>query len=269
MYKTIIKIAFVGLLLHGIWSCGPDSSSANVIRVGVQAGPEYALAEAAKKVAKEKFKLEVELISFNDYVIPNEALNQKDIDLNVFQTRPYLAEQSKNRGYDLVVLGNTFIYPMAGYSHKIKSIDELQKDDNVVIPNDPTNLGRALLLLQQVGLIKLKDNVGLLPTQQDIVSNPKGIKILELEAPQIPRTLDDQKVVLAIINNNFAASNNLIAKRDGIFVEDSNSPYVNIIVGRHDNKDADKVKKFIQSYQSAEVEQAAEKEFKGGALKGW
>lgn len=270
MHKTIIKTATLCLLLHSVWSCGSStSSSANSIRVGVQAGPEYALAEAAKKVAKDKFNLEVELISFNDYVMPNEALNQKDIDLNVFQTRPYLEEQSKNRGYDFLVLGNTFVYPMAGYSRKIKNIDELKKDDTIVIPNDPSNLGRALLLLQRVGLLQLRDNVGLLPTQRDIVSNVKGIQILELEAPQIPRTLDDKKVTIAVINNNFAASNNLIAKRDGIFVEGTESPYVNIIVGRKDNKDDDKVKKFLQSYQSVEVEKAAEKEFKGGAIKGW
>src|SRR5690606_8059695 len=136
------------------------------LRVGVQVGPEYKLAEAAQKVAKEKYGLEVELVSFNDYVMPNEALHQKDIDVNVFQTRPYLEEQSKNRGYDFEIVGHTFVYPMAGYSKKIKSVDELENGDTIVIPNDPSNLGRALLLLQEVGVIRLNDNVGLLPTAQ-------------------------------------------------------------------------------------------------------
>lgn len=240
------------------------------MRVGVQAGPEYKLAEAAKKEAKEKHNLDVELISFTDYIMPNEALQQKDIDVNVFQTVPYLEEQSKNRGYQFAVVGNTFVYPMAGYSKKkIKSISELKKDDTIVIPNDPSNLGRALLLLQQVGLIKLKADVGLLPTQRDIIENKIGFSILELEAPQLPRTLDDNKVTVAIINNNFAASNNFVAKRDGIFMEDEKSPYVNIIVSRKDNAMDEKVHKFVKAYQSEAVAKAAEEEFKGGAVQGW
>ncbi|MGO1520737.1 MAG: MetQ/NlpA family ABC transporter substrate-binding protein, partial [Sphingobacterium sp.] len=148
-------------------------------------------------------------------------------------------------------------------------IAELKKDDTIVIPNDPTNLGRALLLLEETGLIKLKEDVGLLPTQQDITENPIPIQILELEAPQIPRTLEDNKVTVGVINNNFAASNNLMAKRDGIFVENQKSPYVNIIVSRQDNKDDERVQQFLQSYQSDEVDQAAAVHFKGGAIKGW
>ncbi|MGO3307264.1 MAG: MetQ/NlpA family ABC transporter substrate-binding protein, partial [Sphingobacterium sp.] len=149
-----LKSAFLSLLLFPLlWSCGSQTDS-SVLRVGVQAGPELKLAEEAKKVAKEKFNLEVELITFNDYVMPNEALQQKDIDINVFQTKPYLDGQSENRGYDFAIVGNTFVYPMAGYSKKIKAISELKNENTVVIPNDPTNLGRALLLLQQSGLIK-------------------------------------------------------------------------------------------------------------------
>jgi D-methionine transport system substrate-binding protein len=250
-------------------SCGSAGRDADTLLVGVQAGPEYKLAEAAQKVAKEKFGLDVELISFSDYVMPNEALHQGDIDVNVFQTRPYLEEQSNNRGYDFEVVGNTFVYPMAGYSHKIKSIDELKDGDTVVIPNDPSNLGRALLLLQEVGLLVLDENVGLLPTRQNIKENRLNLNIMELEAPQLPRTLDDKQVTVAVINNNFAASNGLIAGRDGIFLEGSSSPYVNIIVSRKDNKDDEKVQKFVQSYQSDEVHAVAEEEFKGSAVKGW
>jgi len=263
-YKLIALYTLIGLL----WSCGPSTDS-NTLRVGVQAGPEYKLAETAQRVAKEKYGLDVELISFNDYVMPNEALHQKDIDVNVFQTRPYLDDQSKNRGYDFAVVGNTFVYPMAGYSRKIKSIDELKKDDTIVIPNDPSNLGRALLLLEKVGLIKLDEGVGLLPTAQNIRENRLNLRILELEAPQLPRTLDDEQVTVAIINNNFAASNNLTAKRDGIFTEDGQSPYVNIIVCRSDNQADSKIQKFVQAYQSTEVEATAEEAFKGGAIRGW
>lgn len=269
MKLHIVKPTLLFITLVILLSCGSSGGDSETLRVGVQAGPEYKLAEAAKKVAKEKFDLDVELISFSDYVMPNEALRQKDIDINVFQTRPYLEEQSKNRGYDFEVVGNTFVYPMAGYSNKIKSIAELKNEDTIVIPNDPSNLGRALLLLQEVGLIVLDESVGLLPTRQNIKENRLNLRIVELEAPQLPRTLDDKQVTVAIINNNFAASNDLIAKRDGIFLENENSPYVNIIVSRKDNKDAEKVQQFVQSYQSEEVDAVAEEEFKGSAVKGW
>lgn len=239
------------------------------IKVGIAVGPEFEVAQVAQKVAKEKYGLEVELISFNDYVVPNEALEHGDIDINVFQHKPYLDEQVKQRGYKLAILGNTFVYPIAGYSKKIKNITELKPEDTVVIPNDPTNGGRSLLLLQKYGLIKLKDGVGLLPKVTDIIENPKKLKILELEAPQLTRTLDDQNVTLAIINNNFAATVGLIATRDGILVEDKKSPYVNLIVSREDNKNEEKVKTYVKAYQSKEVEEAAARIFKGGAIKGW
>lgn len=264
----IISILTAQILLLG---CGGASKKTdpNYIKVGVEGGPEYAVAQAAQKVAKEKFGLEVELVQFNDYVMPNEALHQGDIDANVFQNKPYLDVQAKQRGYKFFIQGNTFVFPLAGYSKKIKSISELKDGNTIIIPNDPTNLGRALLLLQKSGIIKLRDGVGLLPTANDITENVKNLKILELEAPQLPRSLDDKNVTIAIINNTFATPVGLVAARDGIFMEDPKSPYVNIIVSREDNKDAENVKKFVQAYQSDEVAKAAEIAFKGGAIKGW
>jgi len=269
MSRTVISLFSVVIILTTLLSCGGANRSTDILRVGVQAGPEYSLAEEAKKVAKEKYNLEVELVTFNDYVMPNEALHQGDIDVNVFQTKPYLEDQMASRGYKLAIAGNTFVYPMAGYSRKIKNISGLESGATVVIPNDPTNLGRALLLMQEVGLIQLKDDVGLLPRLQDITKNDLNLKILELEAPQLPRTLDDDKVAVAVINNNFAAGHGLIAKNDGIFVENEKSPYVNITVSREDNKEDEKVLSFAKAYQSEEVEAVAEKVFKGGAIKGW
>src|SRR5690606_34282628 len=205
MTHILHSLVSVVIILTTLLSCGGTNRSSDILRVGIQAGPEYRLAEEAKKVAKEKYNLEVELVTFNDYVMPNEALHQGDIDINVFQTTPYLEDQMASRGYKLAIVGNTFVYPMAGYSKKIKNISELQAGATIVIPNDPTNLGRALLLLQETGLIQLKDNVGLLPRSQDIIKNNLNLKIIELEAPQLPRTLDDDKVAVAVINNNFAA----------------------------------------------------------------
>ncbi|WBX98187.1 methionine ABC transporter substrate-binding lipoprotein MetQ [Chryseobacterium gambrini] len=267
------KIKILSLLAAGLLAfTGCNSSKKedpNFIKVGITSGPEQEIAEVAKKVAKEKYNLEVELVSFNDYVVPNEALNNGDIDANAFQHVPYLTEQSKQRGYKLAVVGNTFVYPIVAYSKKIKSINELQNGSTIVIPNDPTNGGRSLLLLQKNGLLKLKDGIGLLPKLTDIVANPKQLNILEIEAPQLPRVLDDKEVVIAIINNNFAAQAGLDADKQGIFKEDKDSPYVNIIVSREDNKTSEKVKNFVKAYESDEVVKKAEEIFKGGAVKGW
>ncbi|WP_407321729.1 MetQ/NlpA family lipoprotein [Dickeya ananatis] len=265
------SIAAVGALIGALAlaGCGQEQKNPNHIKVGVIVGAEQQVAEVAQKVAKEKYGLDVELVTFNDYVLPNEALSKGDIDLNAFQHKPYLDQQIKDRGYKLVSVGNTFVYPIAGYSKKIKSLSELQNGAQIALPNDPTNLGRSLLLLQKVGLIKLKDNVGLLPTALDVIENPKNLKLVELEAPQLPRSLDDDQIALAIINTTYASQINLTPAKDGLFVEDKNSPYVNLLVAREDNKDAENVKKFVKAYQSEEVNQAALKVFNGGAVKGW
>lgn len=264
-------IAVVGAIIGSLTltGCGQEEKAPNHIKVGVIVGAEQQVAEVAQQVAKDRYNLDVELVTFNDYVLPNEALNKGDIDANVFQTKSYLDQQIKARGYKLVSIGTTFVYPMAGYSKKIKSLGELQDGAQIAIPNDPSNLGRALLLIQKVGLIKLKDGVGLVPTVLDITSNPKHLKIVELEAPQLPRSLDDDKIAVAVINTTYASQIGLSPTRDGIFVEDKNSPYVNLIVTREQNKDSDNVKKFVQAYQSDKVDEAANKIFNGGAIKGW
>ncbi|MCT8344727.1 MetQ/NlpA family lipoprotein [Photorhabdus kleinii] len=266
--KTIATIsALLGsLILSG---CGQEKQDPNHIKVGVIVGAEQEVAEIAKKVAKDKYGLDVELVTFNDFVLPNEALSKGDIDLNAYQHKPYMDQQIKDRGYKMVTVGNSFVYPIAGYSKKIKSLDELQDGSQIALPNDPTNLGRSLLLLQKQGLIKLKDGIGLLPTVLDVVENPKNLKLVELEAPQLPRSLDDQKIALAIINTTYASQIGLTPAKDGLFVEDKDSPYVNLLVSREDNKDAENVKKFVKAYQSDEVDEAANKIFNGGAVKGW
>jgi D-methionine transport system substrate-binding protein len=269
--KNVLQLPAVLILCSVclLSSCGNTSKNRpDHIRVGVESGPEYVLAQAAQRVAKEKFGLEVELIQFNDYIMPNTALFQKDIDANVFQTRPFLEEQSRQRGYRFAVAGNTFVYPMAAYSRKIKTPDELQDGATILIPNDVSNEGRALLLLQKAGLIRLRHDVGYSGRITDIVENPRGFRILELEAPQLPRALDDRQVALAVINNNFAAKAGLHL-RDGVIVEDKDSPFVNLIVTREDNRDEEKVKLFVRAYQSEEVVNTAIQEFHEGAIPGW
>lgn len=249
-------------------SCNNRKNDPNFIRVAVILGPEYIVAREAQRVAKEKYGLDVELVTLTDYVVPNTLLDQGDVDANAFQHLPFLENQIKERGYKLTAVGNTFIYPMAAYSKKIKSVDELQDGSTIVIPNDLTNGGRALLLLEKQGLIKLKDGAGYTPRVIDIVDNPKKLKIIELEAPQLPRVLDDKQVTIAIINNTYASQAKLFLE-DGLFVEDKDSPYVNIIAARKSDKNSEKIQKFVKAYQSDEVVKVANREFKGGATKGW
>ena len=239
----------------------------NKITVGVIAGSEAQVAEVAAQVAKDKYGLEVELITFSDYITPNAALDEGSIDVNAFQHKPYLDQQIKDRDYKFAVVGNTFVYPIAGYSSKIKSLDELQEGDQVAVPSDPTNLGRSLMLLEKQGLLVLKEGAGLSATVLDIVSSPKNLDIVELEAAQLPRSLDD--VSLAIINTTYASSINLSPEKDGLFVEDKESPYVNLIVAREDNVDAENVQNFLKAYQTDTVYDAAMKIFKDGVVKGW
>ncbi|MGX2949491.1 MetQ/NlpA family lipoprotein [Ursidibacter sp. B-7004-1] len=237
------------------------------IKVGVMSGPEHQIAEIAAKIAKEKYNRDVELISFTDYGSPNEAVHKGDLDANAFQHKPYLDKDSQDNGFKLSIVGNTFVYPIAAYSKKIKSISELQDGATVAVPNNPTNLGRSLLLLEKQGFIKLKDGNNLLATQLDIVENPRNLKIKEVDGELLTRVLDD--VDFAIINNTFAGQIGLSPDKDGLFVESKQSPYVNLIVTRQGNENNEAIQDFVKSYQTEEVYQEALKLFKGGVVKGW
>jgi lipoprotein, YaeC family len=290
---TLVSTLFLTGCDNGKQSIVTDNKSTepatvNSLKVGVIAGADQEEAEVAQQQAKERYNLDVELVIFNDYVTPNRALNDGLIDVNVFQHKPYLDEQMKERGYKLAVVGNTFVFPIASYSKKLKPIassDEttegvkvtsprgeiylIPANATIAIPNDPTNLGRALLLLQHEGMLTVDKSKGLLPTVLDITSNPYNYKIVELEAPMLSRSLDDPQIDLAIINNTFAAPENLIPSKNGIFVEDKQSPYINVIVAREENKDDENVKNFVKSYQTEAVAKKADEIFKGGAIRGW
>ncbi len=264
--KTLLATvaATSALFLAG---CGDQAEDMSKIKVGVMAGAEALVAEVAAKVAKEQYGLDVELVTFTDYVTPNAALDDGSVDINAFQHKPYLDQQIADRGYKLSIAGNTFVYPIAGYSKQVTAVDQIEDGSRIAVPNDPTNLGRSLLLLEQQGLISLKEGAGLLATVRDIVENPKNITIVELDAAQLPRSLDD--VALSIINTTYASSINLTPQKDGVFVEDKESPYVNLIVSREENLNAENVQNFVKAYQTDEVYNAASNIFQGGVVKGW
>ena len=266
MRNTMRKIAAALAAGALIFSAGAFAKDGH-IKVGVITGPEFQIAETVKQIAKEKYSLEVELVPFTEYVPVNVALESKELDANAIQHYPYLAEQSKDRGWtDLVVVGNTFVYPMAAYSHKIKSLEEVKDGMTVAIPSDKTNEGRALLLLQAKGLITLKNPKDLNSSILDIVENPKNLNIKTIDGNLIPRALS--QLDFAVINNTFAGQGGLTIEKDGIFVENADSPYVNIIVARKDNAEDPDVKNFVKAYNDEKTYEAAKKLF-GEVVKGW
>lgn len=238
-------------------------ASAETIKVGVTAGPHAQILEAVKPIAA-KDGLDIQILEFTDYVIPNQALAGGDLDANSFQHQPYLDNQVKDRGFDLVSVGKTVVYPIGIYSKKVKSLDELQSGAKVAIPNDPTNGGRVLLLLQAKGLIKLKDGGTLKASPIDIVENPKKLEIVELDAAQLPRSLDD--VTIAAINTNFALEAGIDPVKDAIAREAADSPYANVIAVRKADKDKPWVAKLVKAYNSPEVKEFILTKFKNAVV---
>ncbi|WP_250471143.1 MetQ/NlpA family ABC transporter substrate-binding protein [Caballeronia sp. GAFFF1] len=237
-----------------------------VIKVGTISGPDAQIWQVVQKVAKRE-GLNVKVVEFNDYIQPNAALDAGDLDANSFQHQPYLDSQIKQRGYKIVSAGLTYISPLGVYSKKLKSLKDLPQGARVAVPNDPSNENRALLLLQSQGVIKLKAGAGANgnnATALDVAENPKKIKLVELDAAQLPRTLAD--VDAAAINTNFALAAGLQPTKDAIALEDVHSPYANLIAVRVKDKDQPWVKKLVAAYQSDDVRQFLKSEFKGSVV---
>ncbi|MDR1656590.1 MAG: MetQ/NlpA family ABC transporter substrate-binding protein [Deltaproteobacteria bacterium] len=233
------------------------------IKVGTTSGSDVEILEKVIAVAKSK-GLEVELIEFSDYVIPNTALAAKEIDLNSFQHIQFLEDFVAEKGTKLISIGNTYISPIGFFSNKIKSLDELKDGDTVVIPNDGSNGARSLILLAKAGFITLKPEAGLNATVFDITENRLNLKIVEVEASQTPAARDDAAIVA--INNNFAQGVGLNPLTDSIYLESFDSPYVNVIAARPEDKDNPLYLKFVESYQSQEVADFIIERFKGATV---
>ncbi|MDR3210994.1 MAG: MetQ/NlpA family ABC transporter substrate-binding protein [Planctomycetota bacterium] len=233
------------------------------IVVGTTAGADVEIIEKARDVAARD-GLEVQIIEFSDYVRPNLALADGEIDVNSFQHQPYLDSFAAEHNLQLVAIGNTYVSPIGYFSTKIKSLDQLKDGDSLAIPNDPTNGGRSLLLLEKAGFIKLRQGSGLTATPYDVVENRLNLKIIEVDAAQTPRSLDD--VAAAAINNTFAIPAGLNPLRDSIYLEDRVSPYVNIIVSRTADRDNPVYLRFVKAYQSKEVAEFILSRFEGATV---
>ncbi|MBE6081925.1 MULTISPECIES: MetQ/NlpA family ABC transporter substrate-binding protein [Tissierellales] len=259
-FSLILIAILIFTLLTG---CGKKESAENVIKIGVSPEPHKAIVDLIKDdLEKEGIKLEV--IEFTDYVKPNTALADKEIDANFFQHLPYMNEFKEKQNINIVSIGAVHIEPMGLYSKKYKSIDEIPNGSTIAIPNDPTNGGRALLLLQENGIIKLKDPDNILSTENDIAENPKNLKFEALEAAQLPRVLGD--VDGAVINGNYALEANLVPTKNALILEDKSSPYANIVAVRGGEENQEKFQKLIKALQSEKVKKFIEEKYNGGVI---
>lgn len=265
MNKRSLLLSTLALALAATFAGGALAAD-KALKIGVTAGPHAQIFEQVKKVA-EKDGLKIQVVEFSDYVQPNAALAAGDLDANAYQHKPYLDAQVKDRGYKIVPVGYTVNFPIGLYSKKVKKLEDLKEGARFGIPNDPTNGGRVLLVLQDKGLIKLKEGAGLKATPLDVVGNPKKLKFVELDAAQLARSLDDLDA--AAVNTNFALSAGLNPKTDAIAQESAKSPYVNLIAVREADKDQPWVGKLVKAYQSEEIRKFIDTQFKGAVLPGF
>lgn len=251
------------LLASAFAALSAGHALAEDIRIGVTPGPHAQIMEKVKELLEPQ-GIELEILEFSDYVVPNQALADGELDANSFQHQPYLDNQVADRGYDLVSVGQTVNYPMGVYSQKVASLDELADGATIAIPNDPTNGGRALLLLETLGLIGVADGAGLRATPLDIETNEKNLSIVELDAAQLPRSLAD--VDAAAINTNYALEADLDPQEDAIAREAADGPYVNVIAVRGEDADAPWVSTLVETYRSPEVRAFVDETFKGSVV---
>lgn len=269
--SSLIVLASLSLVLAGCGStattpkAATDTPAKIVLKVGASPIPHSEILEFIKpELAKEG--VELKIVSYTDYVRPNLDLDTGDIDANFFQHTPYLDSFNKDHKLSLVSITNVHIEPMGFYSKKISKLDELKNGDTIAIPNDPSNSGRALALLAKAGLIQLKDGAGIKGTVQDIVGNPKSLKISTIDAPQLPRVLQDPKIAGAVINTNYALEGGLNPTKDSLLTEDKDSPYANILVVKDSRKNDPALQKLAKALTSPAVKQFIEDKYKGAIV---
>ena len=258
-----MRFLSMAFLLLSLTSC--DKPSPNTLVVGAISGPETELVAVAKEVALKQYGITVKIVEFNDYNLPNAALQDGSLDANVYQHMPYLEAASKAHGYNLEAIGKTFVYPTGLYSSKYKKLAEIPDHAIIALPNDPSNELRALLLLEKAGLITLKASQQ--SSIQDIATNPKQVQFKELDAAQLPRILPD--VDAAVINTTFAIPANLSPSKDALFLESKDSPYANLIVIRRDSKKKKQLSLLVKALNSDAVTKKAHELFGDAAVAAW
>jgi len=263
-----IVLAFLfSIVISGVGMTALQAAEKNTIKLGVMDGYEIDVWRVAAEVAKKQ-GLNIELVTFSDYSIPNEALDAGDIDADAIQHEPYFNEQLAQRGYKLSVIGHTALFPMGVYSRKISNISQLRDGAAIGIPDDPSNEGRALRILAQLGLITLKKPDDILVTPIDIKDNPKKLKFQEMNAGIVGRAIDDLDIV--IVNNTWIASSGLNPEKEAIAWEKpENNPYNNIIVVRTKDVSQPWVKKLVAAYQNETVRNELKRIFGAGFATSW
>nr|WP_280841998.1 MetQ/NlpA family ABC transporter substrate-binding protein [Aeromonas sanarellii] len=261
MLKSIFKVTpLVAAIISGYASAG------ETIRLGIMSGEDEDVWKVASVQAKKQ-GLDIELIKFNDYILPNEALENGEIDANAFQHKPYLDNQVKSRGYHIVPVGNTAVWPIGLYSKKFNAVSALPEGAIIGVPNDPSNEGRALRVLASAGVIKLRPGSGILATTTDIIDNPKKLQIRELDTGIIGRSLEDLDA--AVVNTDWALKSGL-SQQQRIYSETAKeNPYNNFIAVKSGNESAPWVKTLVASYQNEQVKAALDKYYKGTAIPAW
>ncbi|MCQ2596020.1 MAG: MetQ/NlpA family ABC transporter substrate-binding protein [Treponemataceae bacterium] len=263
MKRTLSIALFALLSLSVAFAGGKKEADSSVLTVGATPEPHAEMLNlVAADLAAQGITLKV--VEFTDYVTPNVSVESGEIDANFFQHIPYMDSFNEERNYHLVNAGGIHIEPIALYSKKVKSLASIADGATIAIPNDPTNEGRALLLLQSAGLISLKADAGLTATPLDVVANSKKLKFVEIEAASLPRVLSD--VDLAVINGNYAIPAGLVATRDGLFVEGKDSPYVNIISVKAGKENDPKVVALVKALQSDKVKNWVQNRYPNGEV---
>ena len=275
MKKIILLLASLILTTFVLTACGGEAEekekghealSEESLKIGVTAGPHEEFFEIVKDLAKED-DLDIELVVFSDYIIPNTALAEGEIDLNSYQHEPFLLEFNEDHNTELTAAFSTVLSAIGVYSNDIKDINDTPEGAKIGIPNDPSNSSRALVLFEEAGIIELdakkRDNA----TPMDVVKNDLHVEFLELDAAQLPKMLDE--VDLAVINGNFATSNGLDPTTDSLFTESVDSPYVNIIAAREENLNDPVIEQIKGYYHTDEVKDYVLDEYKGAYQPSW
>lgn len=267
-FKKILAVTLTGVILaSSLTGCGKSKKDDKTIKIAASATPHAEILEKAKPLLEKKgYKLEIKV--FDDYVQPNQVVESGEFDANYFQHIPYLESFNKEKGTHLVNAGGIHYETFGIYPGKKKSLDDIAKGDSIAVPNDTTNEARALQLLQDNGIIKLKDGVGLEATVNDIVDNPYDVKIVELEAAQVARVVDETAFV--VLNGNYALQAGFSVGKDSIASEKADSEaaqtYVNIIAVKEGNENKDSIKALVEVLKSDEIKEYINETYDGAVV---